>query len=324
MARRAAGGGLVAVLLGGVVLAKVVLPHVTAPPAAEPVATGPAVGGIRDGVVAWSGGREGDGPRQLLVTVLAGGGVAGRPSDPCWQGYQSQARSEPDRVVVTIQRFRSKVPLAKGSGCAAIGRSWTVTVPLPDQLGGRPVIDGATGQPKPIAEGPLIADWLPYGWMQQTEPGSGGALWQRRYQPVPLNRPRPNDARAPRIPKDGTLLAASADQVTVAAVPPGLLETWNRPAGTRTVATVLVRGVRAGVDWNQADRLVSLRWREGDLAYVVVGHGMDGADLRQVQGLVVELARNLRRACEPPPSPIDVSSPRDLSGTARPDQSRCR
>jgi hypothetical protein len=324
MARRAAGGGLIAVLLAGVVLAKVVLPDLTSPPAAAPVATGPAVGGVPDGVVSWSGGRGGDGPRQLSVTVLAGAGVGGQPSDPCWEGYRSEARSEPDRVVVTVHRFRSRVPPAKGRGCAAIGRIWNVTVPLPDQLGGRPVVDGATGQPKPIAEGPLIADWLPYGWMQQTEPGSGGALWQREYEPAPAGRPSPSDARAPRIPKGEPLLLSPADHVTVAAVPPGLLETWNRRPGTRAVAPVLVRGVRARVEWNQADRLVTLRWREGDRAYVVVGHGSDGAGLHNVQALVVSLARGLRRLCEPTPpletSPIEGWEP---SG-ARPDQSGCR
>jgi hypothetical protein len=324
MARRAAGGGLIAVLLAGVVLAKVVLPEPTSPPTAAPVATGPAVGGVPDGVVSWSGGREGDGPRQLSVTVLAGGGVGGQPSDPCWEGYRSEARSEPDRVVVTVHRFRSRVSLAKGRGCAAIGRIWNVTVPLPDQLGGRPVVDGATGQPKPIAEGPLIADWLPYGWIQQTEPGSGGALWQREYEPAPTGRPSPNDARLPRIAKDGLLALWPADHVTVATVPPGLLETWNRRPGTLEVAPVLVRGVRARVEWNQADRLVTLRWREGDRAYVVVGHGSDGAGLRNVQALVVSLARGLRRLCEPTPpletSPIEGWEP---SG-ARPDQSGCR
>ena len=323
VARRAAGAGLVAMLLAGVVLAKVVLPQAPPAPAAAPVATGPAVGGIPDGVVPWSDGREGDGPRELLATVQAGGGVGGRPSDPCWQGYQSEARSEPDRVVVTIHRFRSKVPLARDQGCAAIRRIWNVTVPLPDQLGGRPVVDGAIGQPKPIAEGPLIADWLPYGWIQQAEPASGGALWQRQYQPPPLGRPSPSDDRARAIAKGEPLPPGPVDQVTVAAVAPGLLETWTRPPGTRAVGSVLVRGARASVDWNQAVRLVTLRWREGDRAYVVVGHGTDAADLRHVQALVVNLARGLRRVCEPP-SPIEVWPPRVPSGAARPVQSGCR
>jgi IS6 family transposase len=35
------------------------------------------------------------------------------------------------------------------------------------------------------------------------------------------------------------------------------------------------------------------------------------------------LARSLRRPCEPPP-PIETWAPHDPSGTARPDQSRCR
>jgi hypothetical protein len=321
LARRAAGGGVIAALLAVVLLAAVVLPDRTPPQLAAPVATGPAVGGIPDGVVPWSGGRGGDGPRELVVTVQAGGGVGGRPSDPCWEGYQSEARSEPDRIVVTVRRFRSKVPMASNHGCATVGRIWNVTVPLPDDLGGRLVVDGATGQPKPVAEGPLVADWLPYGWAQHTEPGDGGALWRREYEPAPLNRPSPSDARSPRIAKDEPLMLGPADHVTVAAVPPGLLETWNRRPGTREVARVLVRGVRATVGWSEADRLVTLRWREGDRAYVVVGHGSDGAELRSVQALVVELAQGLRRPCEPPP-PIETWAP--PSGAARPDQTGCR
>ena len=171
MARRAAGGGLIAVLLAGVVLARVVLPDAT--PAAAPVATGPAVGGLPEGVVPWSGGREGDGPQELSVTVLAGGGMGGRPSDPCWEGNQSEARSEPDRVVVTVHRFRSRVPLAKDHAGARIGRTWNVVVPLPDELRGRPVVDGATGQPKPVAEGPLISDWLPLAGSSRPSRGAG-------------------------------------------------------------------------------------------------------------------------------------------------------
>jgi hypothetical protein len=253
-----------------------------------------------------------------------GRGRGGRPTlRPLLGGVsvRSPLRARPGGG--TVHRFRSKVPLAKDHAGARIGRTWNVVVPLPDELRGRPVVDGATGQPKPVAEGPLISDWLPFGWVQQTEPGSGGALWQREYEPVPVGRPSPSDARVPRIAKDGPLLLGPANHVTVAAVPPALLETWDRRPGTRAVASVLVRGVRAAVDWSEADRLVTLRWREGDRAYVVVGHGSDGADLRDVQALVVSLARSLRRPCEPPP-PIETWAPHDPSGTARPDQSRCR
>jgi hypothetical protein len=225
--------------------------------------------------------------------------------------------------VVTIRRFRSRVPLANNHDCAAVGRIWNVTVPLPDELGGRPVIDGATGQPKPVAEGPLVADWLPYGWIQHTEPRGSGAVWQREYGPPPLGRPTPSDARGPRITKDGLLLLGPADHVTVAAVPRGLLEMWNRQPGSRVVARVLVRGVWATVDWNNADRLVTLRWLEGDRAYVVAGHAKDGAELRNVQALVIKLARGLRRPCEPLP-PIEIWPPEELNGAARPDQSGCR
>jgi hypothetical protein len=174
-----------------------------------------------------------------------GRGRGGRPTlRPLLGGVsvRSPLRARPGGG--TVHRFRSKVPLAKDHAGARIGRTWNVVVPLPDELRGRPVVDGATGQPKPVAEGPLISDWLPFGWVQQTEPGSGGALWQREYEPVPVGRPSPSDARVPRIAKDGPLLLGPANHVTVAAVPPALLETWDRRPGTRAVASVLVRGMR--------------------------------------------------------------------------------
>jgi hypothetical protein len=320
LARRAAGAAVVAALLVGVVLVPTVLPDQARRPATPSVVTGPPVDGIPDGVVPWSGARGGEKPRQLTVTVQAGGGAASQPSDPCWEGYQPEARSEPDRVVVTVRRFRSRVPLAEGHGCADFGLMWNVTVDLPDDLRGRQVVDGATGRSEEVVTGLLAPLWLPRGWGLLHETGGDGARWQREYGPKP--GPTPSDSRGPRHPE----LLEPADQVTVVEVPPRLLPTWNRWPDNPVVAHPVVRGFRAEVDWSEADRVVNLRWREGDRAYVVSGQARNGAQLRGVQELVVAIAGGLRRPCEPPPLILDSYPPqfREADGGATPDQRGCR
>jgi hypothetical protein len=83
--------------------------------------------------------------------------------------------------------------------------------------------------------------------------------------------------------------------VTVVAIPPRLPGSWNRWPDTPEVAGPLqVRGRRAEVDADPRRRIVSVRWREGEVAYVVTGRARQGAKLRQVQELVVRIAQSLR------------------------------
>jgi len=292
LVRRTAGAGAVATLLAGVVLVPSLLPDRTPRPPAPTVATGPPVDGVPDGVVPWSGARVTGNLRELAVTVQAGGGAKSKPSDPCWEGYQPEARSEPDRMVVTVRRFRSRVELAEGHGCAAIGLLWNLIVPLPDDLHGRPLEDGATGERRPLVRRLLTPQWLPQGWALRFETAGDGERWRRGYGPVGA-RPTPNDTRAPQI-KQTKLPPGPAEQATVVEIPPRLLRDWNRWPDTPVVGHTSVRGVRAEIDADPRDRNVNVRWREGDVAYVVTGHARPGAELRHVQEVVVQIAQSLR------------------------------
>jgi hypothetical protein len=278
LARRTAGVGAVAVLLAGVVAVAALLPE----RGQRPAATGPTAAGVPDGVVPWSDARPSENPGELVVTVQAGVGARSRPSDPCWEGYQPEARAEADRMVVTIRRFRSRATLPAGQGCAAVGVLWNVTVSLPEDLRGRPLVDGATGQRRPLVEGLLVPGWLPDGWQGFKTGRERGGRWRRSY----------GWAASPK----STAKLPPLDWVDVAAISPRILWGYNRLPDTPVVGHTQVRGHRAEIDADPRNRSrhVNVRWREGEVAYVVTGQVRRGATLRQAQEVVVRIAQSLR------------------------------
>jgi hypothetical protein len=288
LAWRTAGAGAVAVLLAAVVVVAVLLPQRVPRPAA-PVATGPAPGGVPAGVAPWSDAHLSGNPGELVVRIVGPVGARSRPSDPCWEGYQPVARAEPDRMVVTIRRFRPRAPVPEGHLCLAVGLELTLTVALPEELGGRPLVDGATGQRQPLVERLLAPGWLPDNWVLQTMMRAGeGERWRRVYWQV-------GGVRAGNGPwRTVEWRPGPAKTVTVVAIPPRLLEVWNRRPDTPVVGHTQVRGRRAEIDADPRQRTVNVRWREDDTAYVVTGHGRKDATLRQVQELVVRIAQSLR------------------------------
>jgi hypothetical protein len=287
LARRTAGAGAVAALLVAVVVVAALLPERVPRPAA--VATGPAPGGVPDGVAPWFDAHLSGIPGELVVSVVAPVGARSRPSDPCWEGYQPVARAEPDRMVVTIRRLRPRAPVPEGHLCDAVGLQLTLTVPLPEDLRGRPLVDGATGQRRPLVERLLAPGWLPDNWVLQTMmPAGEGERWRRQYHQVGGVRAGNGPWRMVELPP------GPAERVTVVAIPPRLLGSWNRRPDTPVVGHVRVRGRRAEIDADPRHRTVNVRWREGAVAYVVTGHARQGATLRQVQELVVRIAQSLR------------------------------
>jgi hypothetical protein len=290
LARRTVGVGAVAVLLAAVVVVAALLPDRVLRPAA-PVATGPAPDGVPDGVVPWFDARVSGNPGELVVTVGVTVHARSRPSDPCWEGYQPVARAEPDRVVVTIRRFRSRATLPEGNACVDVGLLLNLTVPLPDDLRGRPLVDGANGQRWPLVQRLLVPGWLPDGWFLRSRTAGKGERWRRQYHQVLGVGPLDNDTRARRRAE---LPPGPATTVAVVAIPPRLLRIWNRRPDTPVVGHVKVRGRWAEIDADPRDWNVNVRWREGEVAYVVTGHARQGATLRQVQELVVRIAQSLR------------------------------
>jgi hypothetical protein len=281
LARRTAGVGAVAVLLAGVVVVASLLPEREP----RPAATGPTAAGVPNGVVSWSDARVSANPAELVVTVQAGVGARSRPSDPCWEGYQPQARAEADRMVVTIRRFRSRATLPAGQGCAAVGVLWNVTVSLPEDLRGRPLVDGATGQRRPLVEGLLVPGWLPDGWQGFKTGHERGGRWRRSYGWA-------------ASPKAGAVTLPPLNWVDVAAISPKILSGYYRLSDTPVVGYTQVRGHRAEIDAvsqnRNRDRYVNVRWREGEVGYVVTGSVLRGATLRQAQEVVVRIAQSLR------------------------------
>jgi hypothetical protein len=288
LARGTAGVGAVAVLLAAVVVVAALLPQWVPRPAA-PAATGPAPGGVPAGVAPWFDAHPSGNPGELVVSVVAPVGARSQPSDPCWEGYQPQARAEPDRMVVTIQRLRPRAPVPEGHLCTTVGLLRNVTVHLPEDLRGRPLVDGATGQRRPLVERLLTPGWLPDNWMPlRMYPSGKGDVWRRQYHQA-------GGVRAGRGPwRTVELPPGPAERVTVVAIPPRLLGSWNRRPDTPVVGQVRVRGRRAEIDADPRQRTVNVRWREGAVAYVVTGHGRQDAKLRQVQELVVRIAQSLR------------------------------
>jgi AcrR family transcriptional regulator len=287
LARRTAGAGAVAALLAAVVVVAALLPERVPRPAA--VATGPAPGGVPDGAASWFDAHLSGNPGELVVSVTAPVAARSRPSDPCWEGYQPVARAEPDRMVVTIRRLRPRAPAPEGHSCTTVGLLLSLTVPLPEDLRGRPLVDGATGQRRPLVEGLLTPGWLPDNWfVQMMYPTGRGERWRRVYH-------QGGGVRAGRGPwRIVELPPGPAERVTVVAIPPRLLGSWNRWPDTPVVGHTQVRGRRAEIDADPRHRIVSVRWREGEVAYVVTGRVRQGATLRQVQELVVRIAQSLR------------------------------
>jgi hypothetical protein len=114
--------------------------------------------------VRWDGARlvRGDPERLTLYFV---GSPPGPPDDPCVRSYQATAAVSGDRMKVTVREL-SAAPLPPGHGCAAVGYERTVTIELPEPLRGRLVLDGATGEQRPVIDAGLLLtpSWLPAGY----------------------------------------------------------------------------------------------------------------------------------------------------------------
>jgi hypothetical protein len=77
--------------------------------------------------VPWDAGRLDADPRRVVVS-WTGANPDADPSDPSWVGYAPEVSAEPDRVVVTIRTYRSRVPLGPQQSCTDLGFIRTLAV----------------------------------------------------------------------------------------------------------------------------------------------------------------------------------------------------
>jgi hypothetical protein len=208
-------------------------------------AAGPAA---RGRPVPWDGARlvRDDVDRLTLYFI---GGPPGPAGAPCVGTYQAVAAASGDRMTVTVHELPAP-PLPAGHGCAAIGYERAVTVELPEPLRGRPVVDGATGEQRPVIDAALLLtpSWLPAGYRfvgERVEAGIDSREW------------------APDGPDERLLIDfGDADKVARPGFDPVVL------------ARPVVRGVRATV-WKTRlfDDLICVSWAEGGMGHRVCTSG---------------------------------------------------
>ena len=169
------------------------------------------------------------------------------------RAYQATAKPSGDRLTVTLRELPGP-PLSPGHGCAAVGYGRTVTVALPEPLGRRPVVDGATGQERPVIDAALLLtpSWLPAGYQfvrERVQMGVDFREW------------------APQGRQDERLLVDQGDPGKVA-----------RPGFDPVVlARPVVRGAPATV-WKtrRFDDSVCVSWAEGTMGHRVCSSGAPG------------------------------------------------
>jgi hypothetical protein len=217
--------------------------------------------------VRWDGARLVRGTPERL-TLYFTGGPPGPPDQPCARTYQATATPGADKMTVTVRELPAP-PLPPGHGCADVGYGRTVAVELPEPLGGRRVVDGATGKERPVIDAALLLtpSWLPAGYRFVREWVEAGVDFREWAPDEPDTRLLVDQGDAGKLARPGL------DPVVLA-----------RP---------VVRGVPATV-WKtrRFDDSVCVSWAEGAMGHRVCTSGAP-AKLLAI-GELVRVADGLR------------------------------
>lgn len=190
-----------------------------------------------------------------MLLAFVGGSPALDPSDPCWVGYRPEVVASDTQVVVTVQTIQSSALVPQLSGCTMEGYPRAMVVELPWPLGGRQVVDGATGEERVAFDGSTLLHprTLPPGWALLREgPGfdepERSRSWMRTWGPPLEPSPAAGCVDAIRVdlvqwpdPEPPALLSATAEPVDVRGTrgllvrrPGGQVAlTWSEPGGQR-------------------------------------------------------------------------------------------
>jgi hypothetical protein len=218
------------------------------------------------GKVAWRGARL-VAPQRLVVDFV--GTPPGTPGDPRAPRptYEGVAEATDATVIVTVAVHRPALP----PGTYFVGPSFrrTVVVELPEPLRGRGVVDGATGQLRPIVDAARLRQpsYLPAGYRF-------GREWV--------------DGEVDR--REWWKESARDEVLVVEQGPPGLARLGYRPV---VLARPVIHGV-AATAWRSEgfDDLVCLCWAEGSVGYRVCSQGSPRAPLPVAE--LVSVANGLR------------------------------
>ena len=90
------------------------------------------------------------GPQQLVVSFVGPPPMKG-PYDPCGVEYTARVSESGERVVITVHGRGYQPPFP--AACTAIAAFREVPVALQSPLAGRTLIDGATGEARPLTGG---------------------------------------------------------------------------------------------------------------------------------------------------------------------------
>jgi hypothetical protein len=199
--------------------------------------------------VPWDGARR-DGDR---LTLYFTGARPAQADDPCSRAYEAVAEPTDDTMVVTVRPLAGS-PLPPDHACTAEGYARSVTIDLPAPLRGRPIIDGASGQPRPISDvaGLLEPSWVPAGYHVSRE-----YVW--------LDVDTQEWARDGHPDERLRIEQVDVDKVARPGFDPVVLD---RPTVRGVPATVWkIRGV---------DDLVCVSWAEGSAGHRVCSSGTPG------------------------------------------------
>jgi hypothetical protein len=214
-----------------------------------------------------------DGSGQQLVVHFTGGGPPEAPISPCSPKYQGRAAVTGATMTVTVDAL-ARAPLPSQVICALVGYERSVAVVLPEPLRGRSVVDGATGQVRPVVDATALRQpsSLPAGYRFARDriefDADRVAFYQREWESAQ------HSDEALLVDQGGPALDQRSDRDVV-------------------LATATIHGAAATASKDEGfDDVVCVTWVEGTTGFRVCSRGSPTAPLPVTE--LLQVAAGLR------------------------------